>query len=102
MFHDPPGTPKELKCVNCKIAIGSLLLGLGGISAIVAKKLSKRSVYQMMSLVGVTGACVSSSVVTFRLAYDHSKYNENLKAQRAKEISKQRKEKLLERGQQLA
>lgn len=102
MFHDPPGTPIELKCVNCKLAAGGVLLGLTGLGGIGVKRMASKNVYAMMSFIGLTAFSFTGASLSFRLAYEHNIYNKKLTAEKAKEISAKRKENRLKLEQQQA
>lgn len=91
IFHEPPGTPKELRCVGCKIAAGGACLTLMGASiygvARTAKIANPFAIFWGLTFIG---SLVGSSV-SFRLAYDDDQYNKQLIERAQDEISRQRR-----------
>lgn len=87
LFNDPPGTPKEIKCVGCKLAMAGSSLGLGTLLLIVGRRKGVKNVY-IGSVFGITGILsISLSGFFFRNAHENKKYNEILmRDQKQKQI----------------
>lgn len=78
LLHDPPGTPKELKCVGCKVAVAGASLAGGGINFILAKKYFTKNTYRSAVFGGVGTLFIASGLIFLRLGYEHHKYNQQL------------------------
>lgn len=91
LFNSPPGTPKELKCVGCKVTSAGLSFVMASIFGIVGVKKSIRNVYTGLSFGLAATICAASGVLFSRMAYDDNQYNENLIKSFRKELSELRK-----------
>lgn len=92
MFYEAPGTPKELKCVSCKVASGTACLAMTGASLYGMARTIKNKFYLGCGF-GTVAFCFSAtSAVLFRLAYDYKGYNESLIKNNALQIKDKRKE----------
>jgi len=77
-FHNPPGTPKELKCVACKQASGSLAL-VGAMAMFnQARKRIVLDLYKGTFCALAGSGLVAISLIAFRLAHEEKIYNEKL------------------------
>jgi len=91
MIYSRPGTPKELKCVGCKVAVAGACLTMATLCFYKAKQVMYNNVYSGMGIVsagivlGVVGA------VSGRIAYDFDIYNKNLIKEKASELKTERK-----------
>lgn len=93
LFNDPPGTPKELKCVGCKITTAGLSFVMAGIFGVVGAKKSIHNVYTGLSF-GLVAVTLAASGVTFsRMAYDDNQYNQSLIKSYRKELGELRRTK---------
>lgn len=79
-FHDPPGTPKNLKCVSCKVALGTGALGATAVNLYLTRKFVPISYAKTMIFAGLATTSALASVFLFRMAHDHRRYNERLRA----------------------
>lgn len=96
MFNDPPGTPKELKCVGCKAASAGLSFILTGIIGFIGVKKAIKNVYTgaAFGLAAITTG--SAALILTRMAYEDTKYNDRLINTYRKELKELRKMKALE------
>lgn len=91
MFYEAPGTPKDLKCVSCKVASGSATLAMAGAS-LYGMARTIRTKFYVGAGFGAAAFCFSAtSAVLFRVAYDYRGYNESLIRNNAVAIKDERK-----------
>lgn len=90
LFNDPPGSPKELKCVGCKIAAGGALLPLSLGLFFGAKKIAVKNVYYATATGFVGLATLGVSLVMFKVAQEHKVYNELLMRETRERVKKER------------
>lgn len=92
LFHDPPNTPKDIKCIGCKVAGGCTCLAASGLILAGCVKNLRRNVYLgsflgLMSLFSFSGA-----MLAFKLANDDNIFNQRLIATHKEFLSKTRVE----------
>lgn len=95
LFNDPPGTPKNLKCIACKVIAGCGLLFTGGVLFYGAKKLMHRNIYNATAVALLGLGSTSGSAVVFRVAYEHKIYNDRLIKELQKSLRDERQMKEL-------
>lgn len=78
LFNDRPGTPKTVRCVGCKLALGASSIGLGAILLGLGKRKGVKNVYVGTTL-GILGVgSILLSGIFFRVAYENKLYNDQL------------------------
>lgn len=92
LFYSPPGTPQDLRCINCRYAISGASFTLAAASMYGAKRTGKNNVY--VGGIFAMGAIVflSTGAIAMRLAVDDNKWNENRIKEMTMEMKKQRRE----------
>lgn len=76
LFHDPPGTPQNLKCPQCKYTIAGVSSLVGLATAYGVKRTAKSSAYICMAYFGATVASLIVASVAFRVGIEDKKWNE--------------------------
>lgn len=92
IFYDPPGTPKELKCIGCKIASGTASLALAGASTYGLVKSVRKSIYIGAAYATAAFCFAGTAAVLYRLAFDYQEYNQSLVKNNVLAIRQKRKE----------
>ena len=96
MFYDPPGTPKNLRCISCKYAAGAGLLALSGASVFGCTRAMKKNAY-VGALFAFASFCFgSASAIAVRMAVDDQNWNELQIKLRQEELSRYRRQKAAE------
>lgn len=91
-FHDPPGAPKDLKCIGCKLAVCGASYTLMGASIYGLKKTMWNNAYKGMVFGFVAFAFFTTGSVALRVAIEDDKWNKlHIKAS-AEELRRLRKE----------
>lgn len=90
LFHDPPGTPKNLKCVGCKVASAGVTLALAGASLYGVKRTIINNAYVGMGYAVLSVGFLATSSLLGRLAYDNNNYNQLLIRETQEAIRKER------------
>lgn len=95
LFNSPPNTPKELKCIGCKVATAGLSFATAGAFAFgIKRSLTRGNAFIAMAFGGVATILVASGALFSRMAYDDDKYNKQLVKNYRKEIKAKRLEKV--------
>lgn len=92
LFFDPPGRPKDLKCVECKQATSAASLALAGVSLFGAAKTIKKNMYYGAGFLGASLGFTITSALLFRLARDYRVHNQKLIEDNELSIKQKRKE----------
>lgn len=91
MVRSPPGTPKDLRCVNCKFAAGAGAAGVGLIASyFTAKNFMKNAFRGFMYGAGALSS-FSLAAVAVKLAIVDNRYNEKLTAELADQKRRERR-----------
>lgn len=96
LFNDPPGTPKELKCVGCKAASAGLSFLVTGVLGFFGVRRAIPNIYQGLAFGLAATVTGSTAIILSRMAYEDTKYNEMLINTYRKELKELRKAKAQE------
>lgn len=91
MFRDPPGTPKDLRCIGCKLAAGGGAVTIGLASGYGAAKTMMKNGFIGTLLGAGAVVCFGLSGIAFRMAMTDSEYNEKLLAETTEKIKQERR-----------
>lgn len=91
LFYDPPGTPKEKKCVPCKLALSAGSGLLVPVSFYQVYKHRRGNLKGILAL-GTAISAATFSVIMLKVALDNHTTNKRLTKENLENIRKQRLE----------
>lgn len=92
IFNDPPGTPDNVKCVNCRYASAVGCFGLSAVSAYGVKKTIGPHFYVGCVLSAATFVAFTTGFIFLRMAKEDDKWNKTEMKARADELAWRRRQ----------
>ena len=75
IFHDPPGTPKDLRCVKCKVATSGAAFLAAAPFLYLTKETIKPRIYLGATYGFISLLCLSVGVIGMKMAAEDNKWN---------------------------
>ena len=91
LFHDPPGTPKDVRCITCKYIAAGGAFTLSAASLYGVKRTIANNAYIGFGWIFATLFTGGVGAVALRMSVEDKKWNRDYLRETAEEIKKQRR-----------